>query len=286
MPRSLGSVYGGAVTRFLGGLRGVVSRVIATPGVCGSIAVSRDGSSLLVSDCKGGSHAVHEYSVADGSLRRVIGGAGDGPLQFRGPRQVYIAPDDFVFVADCGNGRVQVLTPSLDFHGFVGVGQLRRHAPTGVCASDDVIVVSEPPLSLVTVFSRSDGAVLRRFGGKHGGPGELGSPSTVCLLRLPRDLHIAVADDYNHHVSVFTVDGEYVRDVRVHSPAAVAGTACGELVIADASRYSDACVAVFDTSGVVGKTLRRGRFAGVAIHGGRVFAMETGVETCSVLVFE
>ncbi len=34
MPRSLGSVYGGSVTRFLGGaLRGVVSRVIDTGGV-------------------------------------------------------------------------------------------------------------------------------------------------------------------------------------------------------------------------------------------------------------
>ncbi len=54
MPRSLGSVYGGAVTRFLGGgLRGVESRVINMRGVrswINGIAVSRDGSRLLVSD--------------------------------------------------------------------------------------------------------------------------------------------------------------------------------------------------------------------------------------------
>ncbi len=47
MPRSLGSVYGGSVTRFLGGsLRGVMSRVIDTPGlksVSNGVAVSRDG---------------------------------------------------------------------------------------------------------------------------------------------------------------------------------------------------------------------------------------------------
>jgi hypothetical protein len=53
--RSLGSVYGGSVTRFLGGsLRGVVSRVIDTPGAqsfSNGVAVSRDGCTLLVSDC-------------------------------------------------------------------------------------------------------------------------------------------------------------------------------------------------------------------------------------------
>jgi hypothetical protein len=70
--------------------------------------------------------SLHAFSVVDGSRRRVVGGCGDGPLQFKSPRQVCIAPDDFVFVSDFGNHRVQVLTPALDFHGFVGVGQLRR----------------------------------------------------------------------------------------------------------------------------------------------------------------
>ncbi len=89
MPRSLGSVYGGSVTRFLGGsLRGIVRRDIATRGVVSfGVAVSRDGSTLLVSDGDGGSQAIHEYSVADGSRLRVIGGKGDGPLQFYGPSQ-------------------------------------------------------------------------------------------------------------------------------------------------------------------------------------------------------
>ncbi len=145
--RSLGSVYGAAVTRFLGGaLRGVESRVIATPGArfCWSnVAVSRDGSTLLLSDIFGGSYyAIHEFAVADGSRRRIIGSRGDGPLQFTGsgPRQVWIASDGFVFLAEHCNNRVQVLTPHLDFHGFVGVGQLR--GPFGVCANANVVVVT------------------------------------------------------------------------------------------------------------------------------------------------
>ncbi len=157
MPRSLGSVYGGSVTRFLGGgCRGVASRIIATPGVkswSNGVAVSRDGSTLLVSDYDGG---IHVFRVADGSRLRVIGGAGDGPLQFRYPRQVWVASDDFVFVADCGNDRVQVLTPRLDFHGFVGMGQLEY--PAGVCADDAVIMVSEPTASVC-----SSGVTARFF---------------------------------------------------------------------------------------------------------------------------
>jgi hypothetical protein len=89
MPRSLGSVYGGSVTRFLGGgCRGIVSRVIDMPGVKSwgnGVAVSRDGSTLLVSDC---CFAIHTLRIGDGSPLRVIGGAGDGPLQFKQPRQV------------------------------------------------------------------------------------------------------------------------------------------------------------------------------------------------------
>jgi hypothetical protein len=130
MPRSLGSVYGGCVTRFLGGsLRGVVSRVIDTSDVlsgCSGVAVAFDGATLLLSECHYpfGPHAVHELSTMDGSRHRVVGGSGDGPLQFRGPQHMYTAPDGFVFVADAGNNRVQVLTPALDFHCFIGEGEL------------------------------------------------------------------------------------------------------------------------------------------------------------------
>jgi hypothetical protein len=53
------------------------------------VAVTRDGSTLLVSDGAGGSHAIHEFRVVDGSRLRVIGVNGDGPLQFKDPHQVW-----------------------------------------------------------------------------------------------------------------------------------------------------------------------------------------------------
>jgi DNA-binding beta-propeller fold protein YncE len=274
MPRSLGSVYGGSVTRFLGGgCRGVASRVIAMPGVQSwnnGVAVSRDGSTLLVSDYTGGSDTIHAFRVADGSRLRIIGSKGDGPssLRFKNPSQVWVASDDFVFVAEYGNDRVQVLTPSLDFLGFVGVGQLR--GPVGVCADDDVIMVSEVNAHSISVFKRCDGALLRHIGARGRGDGQLYWPRGLCFISGHR--HVAVADYDNARVSVFSVEGEFVRHVGVGVlwlPSGVACSAFDELVVADSGNKR---VVVFSASGEMLHTMRGGTFTGIAIHGGTIVA--------------
>jgi hypothetical protein len=281
MPRSLGSVYAGSVTRFLGGsLRGVVSRVIDTPGVhsdINGVAVSRDGRTLLVTDgMYDGSHAIHEFDLADGSRRRVIRGKGDGQLEFRKTLQVYVAPDDYVFVADAGNSRVQVLMPHLDFHAFVGEGQLIR--PVGVCANTDVVVVSEP--HRISVFSRDDGTLRRRFGCRGSGDGEVDHPLGLCFMS--GDRHVAVADSANHRVSVFSVEGEFIRHVGVgvlSYPMGVAASAFDELVVAD---IGNRCLRLFSSTGDLLATVGDGCFTCVAVHGSTVFAQSYGGQKCVV----
>ncbi len=282
MPRSLGSVYGGSVTRFLGGgCRGVVSRVIATPHMMSwsnGVAVSRDGSTLLVSDLSGGSHAIHGFRVGDGSRLRVIGSCGTGPLRFKYPYQVWVASDDFVFVADDGNNRVQVLTPRFDFHGFVGVGDISGAA--GVCADDGLIVVSEGA-HCISVLNRCDGALLRRFGCRGGGDGQLNYPRGLCFMSGHR--HVAVAEYGNHRVSAFGVEGEFVRHVGVgmlRLPLGVACSAFDELVVAD---YGNRRVVVFSASGEMLHTMGCGTFSGVAMHGSTIFAQTYTDSKCVVL---
>ncbi len=273
--------WGQAGVRLADGFRGEQSRVIDTPGVksgSNGVAVSRDGFTLLVSD--GGyqctTHAIHEFRVADGSRLRVIGGSGDGPLQFKQPLQVWVASDDFVFVAEYGSKRVQVLTPRLDFHSFVGVGQL--DGPSGVCADDAVIMVSEAGAHRISVFNRSDGALLRRFAKKGRGDGQLNGPFGLCFMSGHR--HVAVADYSNSRVSVFTVEGEFVRHVgvgKLSGPEGVACSAFDELVVAD---YSNDRVVVFSASGELLKTMGDGDFTGVAIHGGTIFAQDYDNKKC------
>jgi DNA-binding beta-propeller fold protein YncE len=280
-PRSFGSVYGGSVTRFLGGgCRGVASRVIDMPDVwswSNGVAVSRDGSTLLVSDWNGGSHAIHAFRVGDGSRLRIIGSAGDGPMQFAVPCQVWVASDDFVFVADCGIDRVQVLTPRLDFHGYVGAGEI--FGPAGVCADDDVIMVSAEA-HRISVFKRRDCALLRRFGSEGSGDGQLNWPYGLYFMSGHR--HVAVADFGNSRVSVFSVEGEFVRHVGVgvlELPTGVACSAFDELVVADSSNGR---VVVFSASGELVKTMGRGDFSGVVVCGGTIFSQTHLNRNCAV----
>jgi DNA-binding beta-propeller fold protein YncE len=266
-------------------MRGEATRVIPTPSVksiSNGMALSRDGSLLLVShSAPGGDAALHEFRVADGSRLRVVGrvaGGIDLPLRFHGPGQVWVASDEYVFVADHHNNRVQVLTPRLDFHGFVGVGKLDH--PSGVCANDDVVVVSENALHRISVFSRGGGALVRRFGSFGSGDGQLHHLNGLCFLSGER--HFAVAEFGNSRVSVFSVAGEFIRHVgvgKLKCPHGVASSAFDELVVAD---NGNSRVVVFSASGELLNTMGRGSFTGVAIYGGAVFAQDCSGEKCVI----
>jgi DNA-binding beta-propeller fold protein YncE len=290
MPWSLGSVYGGVVTRFLGGgLRDTISHVVVTPhvrSVDNGVVVSVDGATVLVSNCALAWHAIHEFNIADGSLLRVVGGRGDGPLRFNWPRQVNVAPDGFVFVAEWGNHRVQVLTPTIAFHGFVGVGHVDR--PTGVCANSDVVIVAHEGGSShrVSVFNRGDGALLRCFGPYGTGDGQLSATCGLCFVH--GDRHVAVADSGNNRVSIFSVgDGEFVCHVGVgvlKYPRGVACSAFDELVVADTGNRR---VVVFSGSGELLSVVAAGEgdFTGVAVHGGSLYAHDCSGQRCVVFLW-
>jgi DNA-binding beta-propeller fold protein YncE len=214
----------------------------------------------------------------EGVRRRVIGGKGSGPLQLKEPHQVFIARDGFVLVADDGNDRVQVLTPALDFHCFIGVGLLER--PVGVCANADVVVVAAlhpRRIGCIAVLDRCDGTLLRWFGCAGRSDGDLDGPRGLCII--PDDRHIAVAELGNNRVSVFSVDGEFIRHVGVgvlKRPQGVAASTCDELVVAD---WGNRCLRLFSVTGDLLTSVGEGRFTGVAVHGSALFAEDGGTIT-------
>ncbi len=153
--------------------------------------------------------------------------------------------------------------------------------PVGVCADDDVVVVVEQTAHRVTVFGRRDGALLRRFGSQGSGDGQLQYPCGLCFMSGHR--HVAVADSWNRRVSVFSVEGEFVRHVGVgglRHPRGVACSAFDELVVADpaGNRF-----VAFSASGEVVKTMGGSGFTAVAIHGGIIFAQDYDNCTCVLL---
>jgi hypothetical protein len=81
---------------------------------------------------------------------------------------------------------------------------------------------------------------------------------------------------------VFSVGGDFVRHVGVgvlSSPMGVACSAFDELVVADFNGHG---VVLFSSSGEVLKRMGSGDFAGVAIHGGTVFAHGYDNQSCVV----
>ncbi len=75
-------------------------------------------------------------------------------------------------------------------------------------------------------------------------------------------------------MSVFSVEGEFVRHVGVGElsfPQGVACSAFDEIVVADNGNER---VVVFSASGEMLKTMGRGPFTGVAIHGSTIFAQD------------
>jgi DNA-binding beta-propeller fold protein YncE len=90
------------------------------------------------------------------------------------------------------------------------------------------------------------------------------------------DRHVAVAEQDNGRVSVFSIDGQFIRHVGVgvlREPVGVACSAFDELVVADTGNRR---VVVFSASGDLVMTFGAGRFSGAAVHGSTVFAQVYG----------
>jgi hypothetical protein len=280
--RSLASVHAGAVLRFIG--YDYARKFPVATSFCGA-AVTRDGATLIVADNE--THALHRYSTVDGALLDVVGGDDSdvGRLRFCQPAQVYIAPDDFVFVADYANDCIQILTPQLTLHSVIGNQDDDTRNPCGVCANDRIIVVALMGSGILRVFSRVNGALLWRvaflsghaftYGGldemKRAHTGHVGGVCFTPCTPYEGDAYnnrVAIANNSENRVTVVdAITGQIVRHIGegiLNRPWSVASTTFGELVVADAMNHR---IVVFSAFGAVRHVLgQMQRFASVAVH--------------------
>lgn len=268
-PRSLGSLYAAYVTLSLGSrFTGAVLRRIETRELdqCFGCAFWRNGTALLASDTD--ASALRVYSVETGDLLQVVGSWGSRKLQFRQPKQVCASADDVVFVADSANHRIQVLTPRLSFHRFIGEKQLRW--PVGVGVSDTVVAVAEFGISRVSVFTRRNGALLRRIGSEGMEDGQLFDVHGLCVM--PGSGAIAVTDRGNDRIGVFSSNGDLIHNLYFlhhYRPMSVACTSNDELIVTLRGDDKD-LVFMFQNDCDVPKVLPFANVTVVAAHSGVV----------------
>ena len=143
----------------------------------------------------------------DGTSRRIIGEAGDGPGRFDAPAGIAVAPDGTLHVADFYNQRVQILRPDgayigqLGQTGEPGIWSGEFNYPTDVAISDNgALLVADGYNDRVQVFA-PNGDFARKWGGPFGlnvhGPFR-GWFATVTSLATGPGGDVFVADFYNH----------------------------------------------------------------------------------------
>jgi streptogramin lyase len=132
------------------------------------------------------------------------------PWYFTRPEGVTTDSEDFVYVADTYNHRIQKFTTDGQFvatWGSEGNGQGELLFPSDVTVDNNGFVyVTEWGNHWIHKFT-TGGQFVDRWGGRGIGPGELFEPRSIATDERG---FIYVADSGNHRIQKFTTDGQYV----------------------------------------------------------------------------
>jgi predicted membrane-bound mannosyltransferase/DNA-binding beta-propeller fold protein YncE len=146
------------------------------------------------------------------------GVAGSVPGALAAPRNVAVASDGEIYVADSGNNRIQVFAADGAFlreFGSAGAGPGQFNEPWGLAVDDAFVYVADTWNHRIQKFSR-DGQLVNAFGAS-GAPAGDGSDQGLGLFFGPRDIvflnanELAITDTGNHRIQVMDTDGNFLR---------------------------------------------------------------------------
>jgi DNA-binding beta-propeller fold protein YncE len=169
------------------------------------MAVNADRSMMAVSYEE--LHQIHVFRLTP-SFERVcvIGRVGTGPAEFYCPRRLCFTDDDTILVCDRGNSRVQQWTVPGEY-----LRSFTAQMPVSVAVHGDMVAVGTYD-GLLEIYLLATGELLRRFGSRGNGPGQIGGYATS--IRFTRDgLSLLIAECSNRRLSLFTVDGVFMKHI-------------------------------------------------------------------------
>ncbi|XP_078581874.1 uncharacterized protein LOC144865180 [Branchiostoma floridae x Branchiostoma japonicum] len=205
--------------------------------------------------CRGGHHHGNQSQGGPQSQKVTFGGLGSGPGQFDCPRGVTVSDKREMFVADCGNQRIQV---------FSLQGTFVRQFPTVVSGGQNMEphdVVMDRAWNLWVVgridnddndefavqYNRQDGTLVRIVGQQQ----EMKYP---WYITVDGEGNIIVSDWDNHRVYVFNKDGKFLfkfggegsREGQLYNPLGICTDSAGNIIVADSGNSR---VEMFDKTG-------------------------------------
>ena len=154
-------------------------------------------------------------------------------------------PNQLIYIADRGNGRIQVVSFAGKFLKRFGLGILTL--PWGIAVTEDNVFVTDRDLHALFQFSKKDYKLVRRTGTEGGGEGQLNYPSGLCI---DYNGDVYVAEYYNHRVSVFSKDLNFLKHLftqQLRSPCDVKVTPNSVVVL----NLSPNCIHFFSRSGAL-----------------------------------
>ena len=209
--------------------------------ICSGIAFTNDGH-IVVSD--GLNHRLNKLTL-QGKRIMSVGDRGNGPLQFNWHTGIAVHPTTgMMYVADEYNSRVQVINEGFNHAEIFGnqemaaVGHRQLQCPTyAALDSAGNVYICDRASTIIKVFT-PDGTLIRQFGSRGSGEGELGEIWSIAVDR--HDL-IYVPDRGNNRISIFTSDGQFIKNFgskgsdegQFNSPSDIKIDVLGNLYIAD-----------------------------------------------------
>ena len=157
---------------------------------------------------------VREWEVPDYSLKKepvvTAGkkGKGDNELNATG---IAIDEDNrHIFIADCGNSRVQIVSFEGQF--MTRFGQATLELPWGITVSNEHVFITDIGLNALLKFDRNSYELLMRTGTEGSENGQFNSPNGLCI---DYNGNVLVADCGNNRVSVLSKDLIFIFNIGI-----------------------------------------------------------------------
>ena len=165
-----------------------------------------------------------------------------------------------IYIADCWNSRIQVISVEGEFLKRFGLGILK--APWGIAVTEVSVLITDIHINALFQFSKKDFKFVKMVGTKGEEVRQLNDPRGVCTDYY-RDIY--VADCGNHRVSIFSEDLKFVKILgtsRLKYPQDVK-VIPNSIVVLDRSEY---CVHFFSRDGGMIKSIITQGRSGVIYH--------------------
>ena len=191
---------------------------------------------------------VIDWEVPDYSLKRepvlTAGKWGTGSKELKAGGLTIDESNELIYIADCSNKRVQIVSFKGNFIKRFGQNKLSR--PWGIAITSEYIYVTDRELHALFQFYKNSFQLLNRTGTKGQTDGQFYAPTGLCT---DYSGDVFVADCFNNRVCIFSHDLKFISKLgigQLYMPRDVKLTPDCQVVVLD---WSSECVHFYSRNG-------------------------------------